>query len=122
MSNRILIGIVIGLSLCISLAALNPTREQYAQFLEESLEKALERIEEQPGEQQKALHGVLKAHGKKIIESVVASRTIRRNYGLLSIYETRVRDVDVRVVGVAGVFIPLERQDDVVIKLRRVHF
>lgn len=122
MSNRILFGIVIVLSLCIALAVLNPTREQYARFLEESLDKALDRMDQQAGDRQKALHDVLKAHGNKIIASVVGSRTIRHNYGLLTIYETRVLDVDIRVVGVAGLFIPLEREDDLVKKLGRVVF
>ena len=122
MTNRGLFAIVIVLALCTALAALNPSREQYAQYLEESLAKALERMVEQPGDPQKALHAALKAHGKKIIESVVTSRTVRHNYGLLAVYETRVLDVDIRVVGVAGMFIPLERQDDLVKKLGRVVF
>jgi len=122
MSNRILFGIVIVLSLCTTLAVLNPTREQYARFLEESLQKALDRMDQQPDDGQKALHDVLRAHGNKIIASVVSSRTIRHNYGLLTVYETRVLDLDIRVIGVAGLFIPLEREDDLVKKLGRVLF
>jgi hypothetical protein len=122
MSNRALVGIVIVLGLCVALAALNPSREQYAHYLQESLAKALERMEAGPGHEQKALHDALKAHGNRIIESVVASRTIRRNYGLLAVYETRVLDVDIRVVGVAGAFIPLERQDELVKQLGRLVF
>ena len=122
MSNRILFGIVIVLILCITLAVLNPTREQYARFLEESLDKALDRMEAEPGERHRALHDALKAHGNKIIASVVGAGTVRHNYGLLTVYETRVLDVDIRVVGVAGLFIPLEREDDLVKKLGRVVF
>ena len=121
MSNRLLFGIVIVLSLCVALAALNPNRQQYAQFLEESLAKALERMEEHDGgHEQKVLRDVLKAQGKRIIESVAMSRTIERNYGLLTVFETRVFDVDIRVLGIAGRFIPLEREDDMAKKLGRL--
>ena len=123
MSNRILFGIVIVLSVCVALAALNPNRQQYAQFLEASLAKALERMEEQDGApEQKVLRDVLKAEGRRIIESVAMSRTVERNYGLLTLFETRVLDVDIRVLGIAGRFIPLEREDDMAKKLGRVVF
>jgi len=123
MSNRFLSGIVIVLGLCIALAALNPNREQYARFLEESLAKALEHMEQHDaGHEQNVLRDVLKAQGKKIIESVAMSRTVERNYGLLTVFETRVLDVDIRVLGVAGRFIPLERQDDMAKKLGRLVF
>jgi uncharacterized protein DUF4359 len=122
MSNRILFGIVIALSVCVALAALNPTRHQYAQFLEESLAEALERMEARDGGEQKVLRDVLKAEGKRIIESVAMSRTVERNYGLLTLFETRVLDVDIRVLGIAGRFIPLEREDDMAKKLGRVVF
>jgi|SRR6476620_4263584 Domain of unknown function (DUF4359) len=123
MSNRFLSAIVIVLGLCVALAAMNPNREQYARFLEESLAKALERMEQHDaGHEQNVLRDVLKAQGKKIIESVAMSRTVERNYGLLTVFETRVLDVDIRVLGVAGRFIPLERQDDMAQKLGRLVF
>jgi len=60
---------------------------------------------------------LLASQGKKILPTLIRSHTVRHNYGLFSLFETRVLQVDVTVVGVAGQFIPLDDEAELRKKL-----
>src|SRR5687767_9262704 len=108
-SNRILLVLVGLLGLCVALAATNPTSTEYGRFLETQLTKALGRMNPEEGtSQQKIMHDILTTQGKKVIDSLIRSNTARRDYGLFSVFTTRVLQVEVVVIGVGAQFIPLD--------------
>jgi len=116
-----LIALVLLLGVAVLLAATNPTTEQYNAFLEASLTRALERIGEDAVQEatteKKMIQDLLRTQGKKIIQSMTRSNTIRHNYGLFSIFETTALGVRVQVVGVGSRFFPLEDEKEIVRKL-----
>lgn len=112
LSNRTLLGIVIALGIGVALAATNPTTSDYGKFLEAVLNRALDRMDQmQPASQRKVVQGLLMSQGRQMIESVIRSNTVRRNYGLFSIFETRVFDVRLVVLGVGMTFVPIDGQE-----------
>ena len=118
MSNRTLLTIVIFLGFCVALAATNPTRREYGSFLHASLNEALQRMDHtEPANQRKIIRDVLMTQGKRVIESLLYSHTVRRNYGLFSIFETRAFDVRVVVVGVGMNFFPIDGKEEIAKKL-----
>jgi hypothetical protein len=120
-SNRVLIVFVSLLTLCVALAATNPTMTQYGRFLDTQLTKALARMNpEEANSQQKIMRDILATQGKKVIDSLTRSNTVRRDYGLFSIFTTRVFQVEVAVVGVGTQFIPLDSQEELIKKLGRL--
>jgi hypothetical protein len=120
-SNRVLIVFVSLLTLCVALAATNPTMTQYGRFLDTQLTKALARMNpEEANSQQKIMRDILMTQGKKVIDSLTRSNTVRRDYGLFSIFTTRVFQVEVAVVGVGAHFIPLDSQEELIKKLGRL--
>jgi hypothetical protein len=120
-SNRVLIVFVSLLTLCVALAATNPTMTQYGRFLDTQLTKALARMNpEEANSQQKIMRDILATQGKKVIDSLTRSNTVRRDYGLFSVFTTRVFQVEIAVVGVGTQFIPLDSQDELIKKLGRL--
>jgi len=121
LSNTVLVVLVSLLTLCVALAATNPTMTQYGRFLDTQLTKALARMNpEEANSQQKIMRDILTTQGKKVIDSLTRSNTVRRDYGLFSIFTTRVFQVEVAVVGVAAHFIPLDSQEELIKKLGRL--
>jgi hypothetical protein len=121
LSNTVLIILVSLLTLCVALAATNPTMTQYGRFLDTQLTKALARMNpEEANSQQKIMRDILMTQGKKVIDSLTRSNTVRRDYGLFSIFTTRVFQVEVAVVGVGAHFIPLDSQEELIKKLGRL--
>jgi hypothetical protein len=121
LSNTVLIILVSLLTLCVALAATNPTMTQYGRFLDTQLTKALARMNpEEANSQQKIMRDILTTQGKKVIDSLTRSNTVRRDYGLFSIFTTRVFQVEVAVVGVGAHFIPLDSQEELIKKLGRL--
>ena len=55
--------------------------------------------------------------GPKLIDLVVQKYTQRRNFGLFSLFESRVLEQKVVVVGVASRFIPVEGVGEATVKL-----
>lgn len=120
-SNTVLVVLVSLLTVCVTLAATNPTSAQYGRFLETVLTKALQRMDSADAtSQQKVMRDILTTQGKKVIDSLIRSNTVRRDYGLFSVFTTQVFQVEVVVVGVATQFIPLESQEDLIKKLGRL--
>lgn len=119
--NRGLIIIVLLLGISVALAATNPTSQEYGLFLEQWLNDALERTDQTERKDERDLiRSLLKSQGKLVIDSVVRPNTRRRNYGLLSLFETRVFDVQVIVLGVGGVFVPLDGVEDATRKVGQI--
>jgi hypothetical protein len=120
-SNTVLVVLVSLLTLCVALAATNPTMTQYGRFLDTQLTKALARMNpEEANSQQRIMRDILTTQGKKVIDSLTRSNTVRRDYGLFSIFTTRVFQVEVAVVGVGTQFIPLDSQEELIKKLGRL--
>jgi hypothetical protein len=120
-SNTVLVVLVSVLMVCVALAATNPTMTQYGRFLDTQLTKALARMNpEDANSQQKIMRDILTTQGKKVIDSLTRSNTVRRDYGLFSIFTTRVFQVEVAVVGVGTQFIPLDSQEELIKKLGRL--
>jgi hypothetical protein len=120
-SNTVLVVLVSVLTVCVTLAVTNPTMTQYGRFLETQLTKALARMNpEEAGSQQRIMRDILTTQGKKVIDSLTRSNTVRRDYGLFSIFTTRVFQVEVAVVGVGTQFIPLDSQEELIKKLGRL--
>jgi hypothetical protein len=117
-STRVLFALVIILGLCVALAATNPTTPQYGAFLEATLHEALQHMDQtEPSRQRTVIRDMLASQGRKVIESLIWTNTVRTNYGLFSLFETRAFDVRVVVVGVGTVFITLDGHEEMAKKL-----
>jgi hypothetical protein len=120
-TNTVLAVLVSLLAVCVTLAVTNPTMTQYGRFLDTQLTKALARMNaEDASSQQKVMRDILTTQGKKVIDSLTRSNTERRDYGLFSVFTTRVFQVEIAVVGVGTQFIPLDSQDELIKKLGRL--
>jgi hypothetical protein len=118
-----LLILVTMLSLCVWLALTNPPMEAYLAFVEAELGKALARSEtSQPDRERTILRKIFLAHSHELVVSVVWPHTVRRNWGLLSYYETTALDTHIEVLALGGCFIPLKGIDDAILRLGRVAF
>src|SRR5581483_2007678 len=102
MSTRLLILIVTVLALAVGLAATNPTWSDYLAFLDGLLNQAVAGPEGWPD-----VVGAL-LENRAVVEGVLRSQTLRRDYGLFSLFETNIWDVQFVVLGIGGQFIPLD--------------
>jgi hypothetical protein len=107
MSNRSLVVIVLVLTISVGLAATNPTINDYQAFVEDLITQAAERVD---GSTQAGslIRQFFKSQGKKVVEVMIRPNTLRHNYGLCSLFETRILGTKVLVVGVVNRFIPVE--------------
>jgi hypothetical protein len=122
-SNRVLLVLVGLLGVGVALVATNPTSAEYGLFLETQLSAALARMNpEEATSQQQIMRGLLTSQGKKVIDSLIRSNTARRDYGLFSVFTTRVLQVEVVVIGIGTRFIPLDSQEELIKKLGRLMF
>lgn len=111
------------LGICVVLAATNPTTDDYLLFLKAELSQALDRMDQTaPSQEQNLLRSVFRTQGKRLIEGLVRPNTVRRNWGLASLFETRVLGVRVVVLGIAGRFVPIEGVEEATLKLGRTVF
>ena len=121
MNNTKLAILVSLLGICVVLALTNPTSQDYGAFLQVQLGLAVARMDQSLSEQERALmHGLYATQGPKLIELVLQKYTQRRNFGLFSLFESRVLEQKVVVVGVASGFIPVEGVDEATVKLGRL--
>lgn len=122
-SNRVLFVLVGLLGVGVALVATNPTSTEYGSFLETQLSVALARMNpEVATSQQQIMRDILTSQGKKVIDSLIRSNTARRDYGLFSVFTTRVLQVEVVVIGIGTRFIPLDSQEELIKKLGRLMF
>ncbi len=118
-----LVIIVAVLSAGIVLALTNPTTEDYLAFVEQELEKVLDRMDQNSSDREKAfIRELLRANGKKLVEGTVRPKTIRRNWGVASRFETNVLDVRMVVWGVGGRFIPIQGVQEATVRVGRLAF
>jgi hypothetical protein len=116
--NRGLAGVVVLLGLCVVLALTNPTTQEYGAFLQAQIGSAVGRMDQTLPEQERALmRGLYAAQGPKLVELVLQKHTRRRSFGFFSLFESRVLEQKVVVLGVASRFIPVEGVDEATVKL-----
>ena len=115
--------VVIGLALGIALVLSNPTTDDYLLFIEGQLGKAMDRSEQNPSTREQAmLKSIFRSHSHELMETAVRPHTLRRNWGVMSIYETSLFDARIVVLGVGGSFIPLKGIDEAILRLGRLAF
>lgn len=116
---RLLILVAV-LAICVGLALGNPTMDGYLRFVEQELSKAMDRIDQStPSKEQMMVKTIMRAHGRELLNSLVRPHTIRRNWGLFSLFETTALGQQVLVLGLAGRFVPLKGVDEAIVKLGR---
>ena len=114
---------VIVLGLGVALVLSNPTMDDYLLFVEGQLGKAMDRSEQiHSGREQAMLKSIFRSHSHELMETAVRPHTIRRNWAVMSIYETSLFDVRIVVLGAAGSFIPLKGIDEAILGLGRLAF
>ena len=115
--------VVVLLGLSIGLVLSNPTVEDYLLFVETELDKAMDRSEQSHSTREQAmLKSIFRSHSHELMNTAVRPHTVRRNWGVMSLYETTVFDSHIVVLGIAGYFIPLRGIDEAVIRLGRLAF
>ncbi len=118
MSNIKLAILASLLGICVALALTNPTQRDYGVFLQMQLGLAVNRMDQAlPAQERDLMHGLYATQGPKLIELVLQKYTKRRNFGLFSLFESRVLEQKVIVLGIATRFIPLEGVDEATVKL-----
>ena len=87
------------------------------------LSKAIDRMDKGSStREQQFIRQVFQAQSRKLLESLVRPNTVRRNWGLVSRYETQVADTKVIVLGLGGRFIPLQGVEEATLKIGRMAF
>lgn len=115
--------IVLTLAGAVGLALSNPTMDDYLQFVEQELGRAIDRMDQHtPSREQQLIRGVFRSQSKKLIAGVVRPATVRRNWGLVSQYETQIADAKVVVLGVGGRFIPIKGLEETTLRIGRMAF
>lgn len=115
--------VVVILAGAVALALSNPTMTDYLQFVQHELDKAMSRMDQAAStREQQFIRQVFASQSKKILQDVVLPHTRRQNWGLASRYETTVMDTRVVVLGVAGLFIPIEGVEEATVKIGRLAF
>jgi len=115
--------LVVILTICIGLVLLNPSKDDYLKFVETELKNAMDRSAQVSTDRDMAVvRSIFRSHSRELVGSFVGPRTIRRNWGLVSMYESRVFETEVLVLGVCGRFIPLKGVDDAILRLGRMAF
>ena len=114
---------VLLLSISIGLVVSNPTMDAYLSFVEAELGRAMDRSDQSPSTREQAmLRSIFRSHSHELMDTAVRPHTIRRNWGLASLYETSVFDSRIVVLGVTGYFIPLKGIDEAIVRLGRRAF
>lgn len=113
MSLDRLVFLVVILAGAVWAAWSNPTTDDYVRFVESELHRALDRLDERtPARDQRLIQEVIRAQSKQLMDSVVRPATIRKNWGLLSWYETQVVGTKVVVLGIGGRFVPISGTEE----------
>jgi len=91
--------------------------------VETELRKAMDKSELNQSNRDSAMvRSIFQSHSRELVRSFVGPRTIRRNWGLVSFYESRLSDTDILVLGVGGRFVPLKGIDESILRLGRMAF
>ncbi len=112
--------IVIVLAVSVVLALTNPTTEQYLDFVQSELNKAMDRMDRSTSEREgTVVRNIFRRHSQELLNSMVRPHTRRQNWGLLSRFETKVLDTRVVVIGIGYQFIPVEGVDEAILTIGR---
>ena len=97
------------------LALTNPTTDQYLNFIQVELTKAMDRMDQAAPERERSVvRSILRQHSQELLHSMVLPHTVRHNFGMLSRFETTVLGTRVVVIGIYGRFIPMEGVDEAI--------
>ncbi len=121
MTSWHLVVVVVALSAAIGLVVTNPTTEDYLYFVERKLAAALDRID-QPEADKAMIRAVFRSQRKQLLEGIVRPSTQRANWGLWSVYRTKVLDQEIVVVGVASWFVPVHGVEEATLRIGRLAF
>jgi hypothetical protein len=121
MSTRVLVVLVFLLGITVGLAATNPTAGDYDAFIDGVLSRAVERMDQtgHANERDKDRQ-MIRSQVKQLAASLLASATVRRNYGFFSLFETKVFGIDIVVLGIGNRFVPVKGVEDLTTKIHRL--
>lgn len=123
MSLLRLMIVVLVLGMAVGLALSNPTMDDYLQFVERELGKAIDRMDRSaPDRERQFIRQLFQSQSKKILQEVVRPHTKRQNWGIASRYVTQAVNTEIIVIGVAGHFIPIAGVEEATIKIGRLAF
>jgi hypothetical protein len=112
--------VVAVLAVCVVLALMNPTTDQYLGFVQAELTKAMDRMDRSTSEREGAVvRNIFRRHSQELLDSMVRPHTTRQNWGILSRFETTVLGTRVVVIGIGNQFIPVEGVEEAVLALGR---
>jgi hypothetical protein len=115
--------VVVVLAGAVVLVLTNPTIDDYLLFVETELGRAIDQMDQSmPTREQQFIRQVFRTQSKKLVESIVRPSTIRRNWGILSRFETQVADTTVVVLGISGQFIPIRGVEEATRRIGRMVF
>ena len=115
--------VIVVLSAGIGLVLSNPTMDDYLAFVEAELAKAMDSSDRVESTREQAmLKSIFRAHSHELMNTAVRPRTIRRNWGVVSVYETSVFESRTVVLGIGGSFLPLKGIDEAILRLGRQAF
>lgn len=108
------------LAVSVALALTNPTTDQYLDFVQAELTKAVDRMDQSTPEREgTVVRNIFRRHSQELLNSMVRPHTMRRNWGVFSRFETTVLDTRVVVIGIGNQFIPVEGVDEAILTLGR---
>ncbi len=108
------------LAVCVALALMNPTTDQYLGFVQAELSKAMDRMDQSTPEREgTVVRNIFRRHSQELLNSMVRPHTMRQNWGVLSRFETTVLGTRVVVIGMGNQFIPVEGVDEAILILGR---
>jgi hypothetical protein len=115
--------VVTVLAVTVVLALTNPTMDQYLSFVQVELTKAMDRMDQSTPEREgTVVRNIFRRHSQELVNSVVRPHTMRKNWGVLSWFETTVLGTRVVVIGIGNRFIPVEGVDEATLTLGRQVF
>ncbi len=108
------------LAVCVALALMNPTTDQYLGFVQAELSKAMDRMDQSTPEREgTVVRNIFRRHSQELLNSMVRPHTMRQNWGVLSRFETTMLGTRVVVIGIGNQFIPVEGVDEAILILGR---
>jgi hypothetical protein len=115
--------VVTVLAVMVMLALTNPTMDQYLSFVQAELTKAMDRMDQStPEREETVVRNIFRRHSQELLNRVVRPHTMRKNWGVLSMFETTVLGTRVVVIGIGSQFIPVKGVDEAILTLGRQVF
>lgn len=108
MSTGALAGLVLLLALGIGLVLTNPTLDDYTEFVAATAQRAIGGAGQAGrGPEQERVAQILETQGRRLLAPLIRANTVRRDYVAFSLFETRLLDQRVLVLGIAHRFLPM---------------